>query len=156
MRCMTSFSKSLPRNLWQGPGDRKRFNRCSFMDNGFSLFQTTLYEPFYDLWSTNSDRARIILNQSITFRTVSLVKSLTLFKLGGGGGGVWRHPELNPLLFANDCVYSVPISWLFLKFTWEQFGVVRFSKLIHLLPWQPNSGALLRSYLLHLCFHFNL
>ena len=45
---------------------------------------------------------------------------------GEGGGGVWRHTDLNPLLLTNDCVYSVPTSWLFLKFTWEQFGVVRF------------------------------
>ena len=43
-----------------------------------------------------------------------------------GGGGVWRHPDLNPLLLTNDCVYSVPTSWFFLKFIWEQFRVVRF------------------------------
>ena len=51
---------------------------------------------------------------------------LTLFRLGGRRGGVWRHPDLKPLLLTNDCVYSVPTSWLFLKFTWEQIGVVRF------------------------------
>ena len=71
------------------------------------------------------------------------------------GGGVWRHPDLNPLCLTNDCVYSVPTSWLFLKLTWDQFGVVRFWLLINLLPWQPNSGILLRSYLVHSCFHFN-
>ena len=42
-------------------------------------------------------------------------------------GGVFdTTQDLNPLLLTNDCVYSIPTSWLFLKFTWEQFGVVRF------------------------------
>ena len=54
--------------------------------------------------------------------------SLTLFGLGRGGRGRLTPPKnfKNPLLITNDCVYCVPISWLFLKFTWEQFGVVRF------------------------------
>ena len=60
-----------------------------------------------------------------------------------GVGGVWCHTDLNPLLLTNDCFYSVPTSWLFLKFTWKQFGVVRFWLLINLLPWQPNSWALI-------------
>ena len=68
----------------------------------------------------------------------------------GGGGGAF---DATPI--ANDCVYSVPTSWLFLKLTWEQFGVVRFWLLISLLSWQSNSGILLRSYLVHSCFHFN-
>ena len=38
----------------------------------------------------------------------------------------------------------------------EQFGVVRFWQLIlKSISWQPNSGALLRSYLVNSCFHFN-
>ena len=69
---------------------------------------------FYGFSSTDSNVRR---------NTTNHLYSLTLFRLGGGG---WRHPDLNPLLLTNDCVYSVPTSWLFLKFTWEQFGVVRF------------------------------
>ena len=42
------------------------------------------------------------------------------------GGGGWPHPDLNPLLLTNDCIYSVPTLWLFLKFTWEQFGLLGF------------------------------
>ena len=45
---------------------------------------------------------------------------------GGGGGAFEATQDLNPLFFTNDCVYSVPTSLLFLKFTWEQFGVVEF------------------------------
>ena len=49
---------------------------------------------------------------------------LTLFRLGVGACDATQ--DLNPLLLTNDCVYSVPTTRLFLKFTWEQFGVVRF------------------------------
>ena len=46
---------------------------------------------------------------------------------GGGGGGAFdATQDLNPLLLRNDCVYSVPTSRVFLKFTWKQYGVVRF------------------------------
>ena len=71
---------------------------------------------------------------------------LTLFRLGGGG---WRHPRLKSFInherLPLQCSYFVTFPRIYLGTIW----------LINLLPWQPNSGALLRSYLVHSCFHFN-
>ena len=42
---------------------------------------------------------------------------------GGGGGGVGAFDatqDLNPLLLTNDCVYSVPTSWIFLNIYLEK------------------------------------
>ena len=68
--------------------------------------------------------------------SVSVVTAVTLvctaqrvnpIQTGGGGGGAFDATrDLNPLLLTDDCVYSVPTSWPFLKFTWEQFDVNRF------------------------------
>ena len=52
--------------------------------------------------------------------------SVYTIQTGRGGGAFDTTPDWNPLLLSNDCVYSVPTLWLFLKFTWKQFGVVRF------------------------------
>ena len=55
--------------------------------------------------------------------TTEKICYLTLFRLGGAFDAT---QDLNHLLLTNNCVYSVPTSRLFLKFTWEQLGVVRF------------------------------
>ena len=54
------------------------------------------------------------------------MKNINPTQVGGAAGVFDATQDLNPLLLTSDCVYSVPTSWLFLRFTWEQFRVVKF------------------------------
>ena len=68
-----------------------------------------------------------------------LAKYLTQFKLGGGGGGEFdATQDLNPLLLTKNFIYRVTTSFLFLKFTWKQFGVVNYSVVMGTEFWSPG------------------
>ena len=87
-------------------------------------WQSKLRRPVKRVNFLSQDKVDSAGRAKVTTRTYP--GPLTLFRLGEGGGAFDATLDLNPLLLTNDCVYSVPTSWIFLKFTWEQFGVVRF------------------------------
>ena len=84
------------------------------------VFQILTFGDIYKVWEH--------LEKKLQFRDFWFLSAcqllLTLFRLGGGAFDATL--DLNPLLVTNDCLFSIPTSRLFLRFTWEQFGVVRF------------------------------